>query len=250
MNMKWWLMLCVLLALRDAAAEATFPNRLQGDLGGLIFTAPKPIAGATGKATPVPYLFLNYERAFARIDTFGIKTLPLGYGHLELAGRASFDGYDARNTPSLQGLSSRQNSVPLGLGTFQLTPAGALFLYALRDVNQSQGGIFEALYSARLRNDWLTLYPQIRLMHLNPAYTRYYYGVSAHEAASSGHTAYTPAAATNPALKIIAEIPLGGGWRASMQLQREWLHTSIRQSPLVDRAYLDSGFIAAAYRFE
>jgi hypothetical protein len=32
-------------------------------------------------------IFSNYQRAFARIDMFGIKTTKIGYGYLEITAK-------------------------------------------------------------------------------------------------------------------------------------------------------------------
>ena len=62
------------------------------------------------RSTAVPYLNLDYGPVFARVDTFGYKLLPVGYGSLELVARAMDDGYTRARTQAL-----RHNSLPAGL---------------------------------------------------------------------------------------------------------------------------------------
>ena len=54
----------------------------------------------------LPYLFADYGRFFARVDTFGIKMLPIGNGYLELVGRVSQDGWNANIAPQVARLLS------------------------------------------------------------------------------------------------------------------------------------------------
>jgi len=233
-----------------ALADENFTNSLEGDVGTFSNIAPSPIKGVSNSASLLPYTYFDYGRIFSRIDTFGIKTLPLGYGHLELVGRIKYDGFQTANNTELRGISDRQDSVPVGLGTFQLTPVGGLFLYAMYDANQSHGGIYEATYVAAVPLDKMTIYPQIGIEHYSSDYTLYYYGVSAAESVASGYAAYTPTAVTNRMLSAMFEVPISGGWLANFYLKRKWLGDAITASPLVRTQFEDSGFAALVYRFK
>ncbi|MEO6976171.1 MAG: MipA/OmpV family protein, partial [Gallionella sp.] len=152
--------------------------------------------------------------------------------------------------PLLKGISTRENSFPIGLGSFQLTPIGGFFLYAFRDENRSKGNIYEATYATEFNLGKLTLYPQIGIEHFSKNYTRYFYGVSAFEAANSGYPAYTPMEATNTTLSVVLEFPITGNWISQLYLQRKKLDSTITESPLVDKKYLSSSYITVAFRFE
>lgn len=241
--------LAILLSTRALATE-DFTNSLEGDLGTFTNIAPSPIKGASSSASLLPYAYFDYGRVFTRIDTVGVKTLPLFYGHLEVVGRIKYDGIQTIDNPQLRGINDRQNSVPVGLGTFQLTPLGGLFLYAMYDTNQSRGGIYEATYVAAVPLGKMTIYPQIGIEHYSSDYTRYYYGVSATESLASGYAAYTPTAATNGMLSAMFEVPISGGWLANFYLKRKWLGDAITASPLVRTQFEDSGFAAIVYRFK
>jgi outer membrane protein len=239
-----------ILLSANALADEAFQYHLQGDVGGFITAAQSPIRADPIRPLLLPYAYFDYGRAFVRIDTFGIKTLPLEYGNLEVVGRIKFDGYQTGSNPLLKGIRDRQNSAPIGLGSFQLTPIGGFFLYAFRDANRSQGEMYEASYVTQLEMGRLTFYPQIGIEHYSKNYTQYFYGVSALEAASSGYAVYTPMAATNPTLSVILEFPLMKGWITQLYLQRKWLDSTVSNSPLVDRKYLDNGYVTVALRFE
>lgn len=244
------LLLLGLLTVLGAVADEALPDHLQGDVGVFLTQVQRPVRGINDGANLLPYGYFDYQRAFARIDTFGIKTLPVGYGYLELVGRVKLDGYRTDGIPELRGIENRRNPIPLGLGTFQLTPIGGFFLYALHDAGLSRGNLYEASYAAELKLGAVTMYPQFGIEHYSRNYTRYYYGVSGAEAAASGYAAYAPAAATVPFLNAMLVVPLTGDWNVNLYLSRKWLDAAIRNSPLVDKKQVDNMFIALVYRFE
>lgn len=138
----------MLLATVQAAAEE-FPHGIAGDIGMGAYYTGSIVRGTSDKTSVLPYGDFEYGRMFARVDTLGIKTLPMGNGYFELVGRISQDGFDT-NTPGLLGLRKRETSIPLGVGTLQMTPLGGFMLNAFHDVRQSRGELFEAIYAAEL----------------------------------------------------------------------------------------------------
>lgn len=234
----------------DKPPEDPLPNRIQGDIGVLVDKEQSPIKGENSPLLPLPFAYFDYGRLFARLDTFGVKTLQLGYGYLEIAGRIKFDGYKTSNNAALQGLPGRQNSLPIGLGSFQLTPIGGFFFYALHDINRSQGNLYEADYVAEIKLGKATLYPEAGVEYYTGQYTRYYYGVSQAESAASGYAAYTPSAAAIPFLSLWLEVPVMQNWNADFYLRRKWLGRAIANSPLVGASHADSGFIALVRHFD
>ncbi len=233
----------------DSQNAETLPDHLEGDLGGALYADRSPIVGVSNQPTLLPYTYFDYGRFFARLDTFGFKTLPLGYGYLEIAGRVKFDGYQTNNA-LLRGINERQNSIPIGLGTLQVTPIGGFFLNAFYDTNVSHGSICEAIYAAKIGISNFNLYPLAGIEHYSASYTRYYYGVSSTEAAASGYAAYTPGASTIPSLGLVVEIRIQGNWYANLYLRRRWLDSAITKSPLVDSTHQDTGFISLSYRYD
>ncbi len=233
----------------EAAAEEELANRMQGDLGAAAYGNHSPIRGDANRALLAPYGFFDYGRFFARIDTVGIKTVPLGYGYLEIAGRIKFDGYQT-NTAALRGISERKNSVPLGIGSFQVTPIGGFFLNAFFDVNVSRGSMYEVIYAAEIEVGRGAIYPEAGFEHYSGNYTRYYYGVSTTEAAARGYRTYAPSAATTPLLGLMLEIPVRGNWYTGLFLRRRWLGAAISNSPLVDSNHQDTAFLSLNYRYK
>ncbi|MEJ1958064.1 MAG: MipA/OmpV family protein [Nitrosomonadales bacterium] len=194
----------------------------------------------------LPYLDFVYGKIFARVDTLGVKTVALGYGDLELVGRVSLDGFHT-NTAALQGLTTRRPSAPIGLGTLQITPVGAFMINAFHDVNQSKGNWLELTYGAEFDLPKVTLYPLVGAEYQSKAYVRYFYGVTAQEAANSQYAAYQPDGAFNNFIGLIADIPLAGEYHLNLNVRRKWLGDAINLSPIVSQGHLDTSYFALSY---
>jgi MipA family protein len=238
-----------LLLTGNVLAQAEdFPQTIRGDLGVGAYYTRSVIRSKRDEVAVLPYADLEYGRLFARVDTLGIKTLPLGYGYLELVGRISLDGFRT-DTPELHGLENRETSVPLGIGTLQVTPLGGFMFNAFHDVRRSKGQWLEAIYGGELDLPGVTLYPLLGAEYQSSAYVRYYYGISAQEASASQYAAYDPAGSFNSLLGVIGDVALGGPYHLNFQVRRKWLGDAIRQSPIVDRRYLDTAYLSLSYRF-
>lgn len=243
-----------LLSIGTASAQTQtgaeeFPLRVEGDVGLGGYYTRSIIRGKAEPAYVLPYGYFDYGRMFARIDTLGVKTVKMGYGYLELVGRVSLDGFKT-DTASLQGLTERKNSIPLGIGTFQETPVGAFFVNAFHDVNKSQGNLFEVIYVGELTAPRVTFYPQIGAEYLSKQYVSYYYGVSAQEATTSQYGAYHPGGALNPFLATLIDAKITEKWHLNFYLRHKWLANSIHDSPIVGRKGMDTAFVALSYRFK
>jgi outer membrane protein len=247
----WHLCTCCFYVLSGTAQVAAeeFPQGLSGDVGmGAYFTR-TIIRGKSDTISVLPYGDFEYGRMFARVDTLGIKTLKFGSGHLELVGRISQDGFNT-NTPVLQGLRKRETSIPLGVGTLQVTPLGGFLLNAFHDVRQSKGDWFEAIYAGQLDLSPVTFYPLLGAEYQTREYVRYYYGISTQEAAVSSYTVYQPAGSFNEFIGLIGDIKLSEEYHLNGYVRRKWLGDAIQNSPIVNQRYLDTGYFSLSYRFK
>ena len=249
-TLYWHLIVCLSgLLLNAQVAADEFPQGITGDVGLGAYYSRGIIDSKGDTLSILPYGDFEYGRIVARVDTLGIKTLKMGNGYLELAGRFSQDGFDT-DTPKLKGLGARQTSIPLGVGTLQVTPMGGFLLNAFHDVRDSTGNWLEAIYAAELDLPRVTLYPMLGADYQSSAYVRYYYGISAQEAVLSRYTAYDPGASLNPLIGLIADIELSDAYHLNCYVRRKWLGDAIRNSPIVSQRYLDTGYIALSYRYK
>jgi outer membrane protein len=231
----------------SAHAQSALVDRLQGDVGAAFYDTRSVVRGASADRVLLPYAYADDGRFYARVDTLGFKTWALGAGHLELSARVSLEGYASNG--ALPGIRSRSDPAPLGLGTFQRTPYGAVFAYAFRDLT-SGGSLLEATYAAALALGPLQLYPAVGVERRSARYVDHLYGVSPAEAAASGRPAYAPGASTWPVASLTAQWPVLSDWSVVAQLRRKWFDHAVTDSPLVDAHAQDSGFVALAYHFK
>ncbi|MGI4937956.1 MAG: MipA/OmpV family protein, partial [Janthinobacterium lividum] len=192
--------------------------------------------------------YFDYGRFFARVDTFGVRTLPLGHGTLELVARVSQEGFLAQHA-GVAAAQRRSNPVPVGLGSFQETPLGGFFVYGFADL-ASGGALAEATYAAEFKLARLTVYPTAGLEWRSQRYVRHLYGIPASEAGAAAALPYAPGASLAPNLGMALEVPLGGSWFINGQWRRRWFDSAVSASPLVQQATQDSAFIALSYRFK
>jgi len=226
-----------------------FSSRINGDIGMGDYYTHSIIHGKANEYSVLPYLDVDYARMFARIDTLGIKTLSLGNGSLELAGRISQDGFNT-NTPSLHGIGNREAPLPLGIGTLQITPLGGFLINVFHDVRRSQGNLFEATYGGEIDLPGLTFYPMAGIEYESGNYVRYYYGISSAEAINSQFPAYQPAGTLNKFLGLISDIRLNDTCHLNGHFRRKWLGDQIQLSPIVSQKYQDTAYLALSYRFK
>ena len=230
--------LSLLFALPSRAQQAAPEGwQLSGDIGAGLNAAPTPARARSNQTAPIPYLNFDAGPIFARIDTFGVKLLPAGAGHVELLTRVLSDGYTPRDAAG--GGQRRSDALPLGLGTLQVTPAGAFMFNVYHDLGKSHGQLADFMYAAELDAGPVALYPQAGLEYRSAAYLRYY----------DGTANYQPGAASSPFAALFAEVHLAGAWYVNGNLRRSWLGKPVQDSPLVRRAKVDSGLLALSYRF-
>jgi outer membrane protein len=237
-----------LLLAQEAAAPEASPWRLVGDIGAGLNTASSVVRGQSGRATAIPYVNADFGAAFARIDTLGVRLAPAGYGSVELLSRVLDDGFTPRTASGA--LPHRKGSLPLGIGTLQISPVGAFMANLYRDTGKSKGALADFMYAAEIDFPAVALYPQAGVEYRSRGYVRYYDGVSAAEARQGGLPAYAPGAASNGFAALFVEARMGGHWYFNVNLRRTWLDRAVSNSPLARRHVADSGLVALSYRFD
>ncbi len=215
-----------------------------GDLGAAALSVQGSAPGQRVRTRAIPYAYADFGRLFAREDTFGAKLLPVGWGALEVVARVSTEGADSAGP----GVASRKNPRPVGVGTFQETPWGGVFLDAFDDT-VSGGTLLEASYAAEFAFGPVTLYPQAGVARRSARYVDHLVGVSVGEAAATGLRAYAPGASTMPVLGLSAEWLVAPHWVVVAHVERECFDAAIADSPRVNRDGQATAFVALARRF-
>jgi outer membrane protein len=221
-------------------------NQLVGDVGMALYRTP-PVTRASGDANVLlPYAFADYGNFFARVDTFGVKLMPMGVGSLELSARVSFEGY---KPVGFTGIQDRSTPLPIGLSTFQETAYGAFFVYGFYDTN-SGGTLLDATYAAEFRLGGINIYPQLGVERRSAAYVQHLYGVSAQEASASGLAVYNAGNSISPNLGFAFEYPFENNYSLTLQVRKKWLDSSITDSPLVNTHSQLSSFLSLTRSFK
>jgi len=239
------------LALTAAApaafAQAPFPDRFTGEAGVGLFARSEIVRSTGSSLLALPYVYGDWGRFFARIDTFGVKTARIGWGHLEVVARINLEGFDA-DTAALRGVGDRSLPLPIGLGTMQRTPVGAFFLYAMRDLD-SGGTLIEATWGTRFDVGPVALFPLLGLEYRSGSYMKQLYGIDAAQSGASGYPSYTPGASTLPMVGLAATVPIAGPWAVQLQWRHRRLDGAYVDGPLVGTRTVDSGHVAVTYTF-
>ena len=217
--------------LTAASARADEVPHYVGDLGVGVERTQGSAPGASARTWALPYAYGDLGRLFVREDTFGAKLQPFGWGALEAVGRVSTEGTDADGP----GLAHRTNPRPVGLGTFQETPWGGVFVDAFVDT-VSGGTLLEASYAAEVPLGAVTLYPQAGVTRRSARYDAHLYDVHA--------------ASTTPVLQLSGELPLADTWAVLAHVQAEPFDAAVRASPRVAARSRTSALLALAWRFK
>lgn len=230
--MRSWRVSPLVLAasLAAAAARADDEQHFVGDLGLGVELTQASAPGASARTRVLPYVYGDLGRFFVREDTFGVKTLRLGWGALEAVARVSSEGRDSGG-PSI---AKRRDPRPVGLGTFQESPWGGVFADAFVDT-VSGGTLLEASYAAQVPVGKVTLYPQIGLARRSARYDAHLY--DAH------------VASTTPVLQLSGEWPVSDTWVVLAHVQSERFDDALRASPRVTTRSRTSALVALAWRF-
>jgi outer membrane protein len=229
------------------SAEPDSATRIDGDIGVAAYRTNSVVRGANDSSV-LPYAYFDYGRAFARIDTFGVKTVALGAGYLEVVGRVSLEGFNGGVT-GLQNIKNRSTPIPIGIGSLQETPIGNFYAYAFHDF-ASSGYQAEVTHVSELKLGNVTFYPMLGVEYRSAAYVRHLYGISSDEASANNIAAYSPGSSLSPNLGFMLEIPTGKDWYITTHWRRKWFDSAVTNSALTDRKTQDNAFIALTYRFK
>lgn len=222
---------------------------LSGDTGIAVLHSSPPAQGIPASVRAIPYVYADWDRWFARIDTVGVRTLDMGYGALELAGRLGQDGFDPAKAGN-PALRERVSSVWFGMGTFQVTPYGGIFLHAFHDVRRSKGTWVDAVYAAQF--DWAgaKIYPSLGLEWRDARYTRYYFSQPASPTTPTDQPGFSPTQAWLPKLGVLVDVPWANDWHLIAAWNVKWRPSSLSDSPLAGATTESTALLGAAYRWK
>lgn len=231
-------------------SNQALPDHIVGDIGGAIYSTRLNIGNSGMQSVMLPYGFFDYQRFAMRIDQLAFKTIPMGFGYLEFVGKIDPDSYNIKSNIN-QKTISRGYQVPLGIGTFQETPIGAISINAYRDMGPSKGYLYDASYYGEVTlSNKVTVYPQLGIERQSKSYTNYYFGINAEQAQQTGYAVFQTNASNNPYAGLLLEVSVADNWYVNLYGKRKWLGADTNRSPILTRSFQDTVFTSLIYRFK
>lgn len=237
-----------LLLSLPAAAQPGGP-RNGWSLGVAVISSPEPYAGADNDLLVVPALSVTAGRfAFRGIAA----TWQIGeWGDFEAQAllRARFSGYDAEDSPFLEGMEDRRKSADLGLElTWERERFGLRLTPAVDALGRSDGAEVSLEAFVPFRFGPVRVEPRAGVSWESSDLADYYYGVRPDEA-RPGRPAYEPGSTLNTTAGLFVFSPLARRLAFQGFLKLDRLGSGIEDSPIVDDATALTAFGAVSYRF-
>lgn len=208
-----------------------------------------PQLSVSGETLGVPYV--SYHGEHLNIDLLNASYWLFEADNftVSLAGEFRFDGYQAKDSPSLTGMADRNPSFDTGLSMSHRDSVGELKLTWLADITGTHEGYETRLeYQVPHIINRLLIAPTLGISRLNSSLVDYYYGVRADETTIT-RAQYSGNATTN----IYIELALGYVLSERMEFvsgfKYTWLGNNITASPIVEKNHETAAFTALQYKF-
>lgn len=249
-KMKMGVFLCLVGVLMPAHLLAQDVGNFAG-MGGSWSNS--PYVGVGGSWDPMP--LVNYDSKYVFISGYagGVHVWADDAQQFDVA----FEYQDLELRPSdssdwrIKQLDHRKTTFLAGFTYSLTTHFGQLSAEAVADVlDRSHTFSFDVEYAASFEPiTGLTLIPQLGATWFNGSHHRYYYGVSAQEAARSGLKQYRPGSGWMPYAVLTATYAFSPKFLAVMEYELDWLSSAAKSSPMVNRSHLSTLTLGLVYRF-
>lgn len=246
------ILLGLLLAIPAVAQPPGGPQngpRNGWSLGVAVISSPEPYVGADNDTLVVPALSVTAGRFSFRGIAAAWKLGEWGDLEAEALVRARFSGYDAEDSPFLEGMEDRRKSADLGLElTWERERFGLRLTPAVDVLGRSDGAEVSLEAFVPFRFGPVRLEPRAGLSWESSDLADYYYGVRPEEARPD-RPAYGVGATLNTTAGLFVFSPLGRRLAFQGFLKLDRLGSEIADSPIVDDATALTAFGAVSYRF-
>lgn len=244
------LLACTALPLSPAHAQPPGQDGLSWSLGPGILSSPEPYVGADNEVFPVPLLTVDSKRFFFQGIEGGLHLIDRDGFTLDALASIRFQGYEADDSPFLEGMEDRDDSLDLGLEAAWEARRIGFSLKLLADALSESDGqeataevYFPLQFGRKLR-----LEPGVAAVWQSDALVDHYYGVRPVEA-RPGRPAYEGPSTINGQLKVQAFYFLSQRWMLVGFARLEALGSEIEDSPIVEDSTSYLGFLGVTYRF-
>lgn len=198
---------------------------------------------------PIPAIsYGNIVQILGPSAEFGI----MSWGDIALAVTASYrpDAYDEDDSPFLEGLGDRNDTLMGGAALLVQLPMGfdmsAGYEHDL--LHRIDAGCGSMDLEKSFHCGLLTVTPDIALSWFTPALANYEFGVPA-DKVREGRPAYRPGSAATLECGVTVFLDLQSNWRIMFNGNVIFLPGEFTASPIVDESSVFGGFIAITRRF-
>lgn len=235
------------LAPEQAAAEAS-PNPSQWGLGiGAGFSrAPYRDFDDDVQALPLILFENRWISAFGtRLD---VKLPSAGPVQFRLRAQYSGDGYEAKDSPYLEGMAERKGGVWVGGAAIWRGSYATLGAEALASTGSAEGKRVKLELSREFHTGPVTVTPRIAANWYDSKYVDYYYGVRADEA-RAGRAQFTGDAGSSVQVGVRFGYAYNKRHNFFVDVSANSLSSDIKDSPLIDRSTESSVRLGYLYAF-
>lgn len=249
-------MVLVLFAVGAGTAAAQQPPPGQRgttwSLGAGVLSAPRPYVDASAEVRPIPLLELYSGRFFIQGIRTGYRVVDGDRLDFDLRARFRFSALDPDDSPALEGMDERRETVEAGIGLDWDVGANlSLKLRAFADVLGRSDGA-EASVDLSWRKVFgpgrVILSPSLGLVWQSSDQVGYYYGVRPEEA-RLGRPAYSPRDVVNPRASVFALFRIDRRWAVTTLVSYDLFDDEITGSPIIDANGELFGIAGLVYRF-
>ncbi len=217
--------------------------------------------GAIGRGSPYVDSGSSVLRVIPAITYFGerlqwvgpaLRYGLAGSGNLRLALTASYriGVYEEDDSPLLEGLGDRDDTLLAGLGLVYDGPGGTElgFRYEHDALDRIGGGTATLRLSRGFQAGNVRLVPAFGVNWLSEDLGNHDFGVP-ESAAQPGRPAYSVGNSISLEAGLGGFVELTENWRVAFSLAAEFLDDKVTDSPIVDDDYVIKGFTAVIYTF-
>jgi outer membrane protein len=226
---------------------------LSGKAGiGLAFrSGTSPYAGVDQVLESVPLYVFEGERFYIHSSRAGVKFPTSQNAHVEAFIARRFEGFPYEDTPaSLAGMEQRNPGLDGGIAYRYDGPMGFAVAQFTNDISlESNGSELTLGYGYRWRKGPWAISPYFTLAFRDTDLNDYYYGVRADEATAQ-RPEYTAGDGLNFGAGLYGQYNVTRNWKLLAGIGAEHLSSEIRDSPIVDKTWLMSGYLGAIYDFD
>ncbi len=218
-------------------------------LGVAVISSPEPYVDADNDVLVVPALSITAGRFSFRGIGAAWRLGEWGDVKAEALVRARLSGFDADDSPFLEGMEDRRKSADLGVElTWERERFGLRLTPTVDVLGRSDGAEMALEAFAPLRFGPVRVEPRVGVTWASSGLTDYYYGVRSDEA-RPGRPEYRPGSTLNGTVGVFVFSPIRGRVLFQGFLQLERLGPEIEDSPIVSDATALTAFGAVSYRF-